>query len=101
MPLLEELEDDELVEQIAAIKAEQKRRKDKRKWPQEYKFYLHSSKDDNWERAEDLKFPDEEAKRHFSYCGYEVEFTLVVQKDGSSVATHVGGIKLETPLEMS
>lgn len=101
MPLLEELDDDDLELHLTEIKAEQKRRKDEKKWPQETKFYLHGCKDSNWETAKELKLPTEDARQRFSYCGYEVAFTLVVQKDGTSVATHVDGVKLERPIEMS
>lgn len=95
------LSDDDIEVVLKDLMAEKNRRREEKMWPIQTKLYLHGCKDTNWGTAEELKLPTDEAKKTFSYCGYEVEFTLLVQKDGNAVATHVGGIKLESPLEMT
>lgn len=47
----------------------------------QYTEYLHSSKEDNWEKLEELEMKhnfvlDENAQREFLYTLYEVEFLM-------------------------
>jgi hypothetical protein len=65
------------------------------------KFYAHSDKDSNFSQAEELGLRGE-AFNTFRYCGYEIEFDIEIDDiTGETHATHVGGIKLEQPLQMA
>lgn len=71
-------------------------------WPQEMKFYLHSSKEDSWEYARELGMEgDEKFMDKFRYTGYEVEFDCTVEKDGTVLAHKVNGVELVEPIKLS
>jgi len=57
------------------------------------KMYLHSNKDDNWEKAQALGL-EGEAVRHFRYALNEVEFELDVDMTTGEIevlSADVGG----------
>lgn len=63
-------------------------------------LYLHGSKESNYDTANELGLKDEAAKT-FAYTGYEVAFTIVVdRRTGKAVATHVNGVALSQELEI-
>lgn len=68
-------------------------------WPLKAKFYTHSSKDSNYEYGEELGLKGETLDS-WRYTGYEVEFDIEISKDGSTVATHVNGVALTTPVKI-
>jgi len=84
--------------QEALVKIEKEEAK--KKWPITTKFYLYSNNDNNSALGFSLGLSDN-AIEQFKYCGYEIEFTLFVNEDGTSYATHVDGIQLVTPLKMN
>lgn len=51
-------------------------------WPKQIKAYLHSNKDYMGELSSTLGLKDE-AAREFCYALYEVEFTLLVNENGT------------------
>lgn len=58
--------------------------------------YLHSSKEDNWEKASEIGMDqNEEFMRHFRYTLYEVKFELEVYEDGTSKIIKVDGHELK------
>lgn len=65
-------------------------------------FYLHSSKDSNYERAVDDGFGEEmsqEAMDRYIYTGYEVRLDCEVDLDTGIVhAIGLEGVKLERPV---
>jgi hypothetical protein len=66
-------------------------------WPKKVKFYTHSYKESGWEQGKEIGLTDDAAD-DFSYTGGEVCFDLLVNEDGSSVATHINGVALVTPV---
>ena len=61
------------------------------------KLYCHSSKDSMWAQGEELGLSDE-ALSNFIYTMYEVEFDVEIDENGYVYATHVNGMKLESPV---
>lgn len=68
-------------------------------WPLQTKFYCHSSKESNYEQGEELGLKGE-ALDNWRYTGYEVAFDIEISEDGSTVATHVNGVALVTPVKI-
>ena len=66
-------------------------------WPKTIKYYLHQDKDSNWDYAKELEL-GENASHTFAYTAGELEFTLLVNEDGSSYITHVEGVELIKPV---
>jgi hypothetical protein len=64
------------------------------------KYYLHSDKETNYDKAKELNLTKEAADA-FAYCCYEVEMTLDVSEDGAAVLTHVQGVPLLTPVQVT
>lgn len=88
-------EANKLAERIAELEAEAK----KPKFPIATKFYAHSDKESGYSQAEELGL-EGEAARTFSRTGYEVTFDILVQEDGTAMATHVNGTALTAPVEI-
>ena len=63
-------------------------------WPKTIKFYLHASKEDNYDKGKELGLTGQ-ALDDFMYCCYELEVTLVIEQDGSTIMTHVDGTELK------
>lgn len=60
------------------------------------KFYVHGSKDSNWDMASELgKDTDEQFMENFRYAALEVEFDVEITNDGEVYATHVNGIRIQ------
>jgi hypothetical protein len=68
-------------------------------YPIKHKLYLHSCKDDLYHEASQLKLTDEQTQ-NFRGFGYEVEFDVLIQEDGTVITTHVAGVALATPTEL-
>lgn len=72
----------------------------------QHTFYAHSDKESNYERFESFcKKGGHDcnpfAAERYAYTGYEIEFTTELDLDtGIVMATHVNGVKLETPVEI-
>jgi hypothetical protein len=65
------------------------------------KFYIHNSKESNWNMASELgKDEDEAFMENFRYAGYEVEFDVKIDKSGHVFATHVNGVALVEPVKI-
>ena len=66
-----------------------------------YKEYLHSSKDENYERARQFGLEDNETFMYkFAYSLYEVTFDMEADtKTGESWILGINGVKLEKPVK--
>jgi hypothetical protein len=74
----------------------------KPQWPRTIEYHLNQSKDTNrWYGEEKLGLSDEVIDEVFCRCCYEVTLTLVVNEDGSAVATKLNGIDLMHPVTVS
>ena len=67
------------------------------------KFYMHSSKESNWDLGMSLGIDREsDAMDRFKYTGYEIAFTVEVDTDtGECYAIAVEGTMLEKPVRMN
>lgn len=66
----------------------------------ETKFYLHGSKESNYDQSEEWGL-SEDARRTFCYTGYEVGFTIQVdRRTGKAMATHVNDVALTEAVEI-
>lgn len=59
--------------------------------PKFLNYYLHASKEDNWDEGKSLKL-SEEALKEFEYTGYEVHFYLQVNEDGTNKVLEINDI---------
>jgi len=86
-----------LGEQLARVKVENA----KKRYPIKDKFYSHSGKEDGMEDAEKLGFK-QGTDAYETYCrtGYEIAFDVLVNEDGTVMATHVNGVELVEPVEI-
>lgn len=84
---------------LEKILAERKA-KPKPVWPVTTKLYLHSDKESSYDVGRRAGL-SKEAANEFKYAGYEIGFDIVINEDGSSYATHVGGIQLEARLKIT
>jgi len=78
---------------IAAAQAE------KARYPIKTKFYLHSSKEDNWNQAAELKLNDA-AQGTFAYTGLEVTLDIEIDEQGMAKATHINDIPISQPVDL-
>jgi hypothetical protein len=67
------------------------------KWPQVTKIYLHASKEEMIDKAEELGL---EEGSDFRYTCYEVTLTCLVDRDGTCKCTHLNGMELKEPVEV-
>ena len=51
-------------------------------------------KEDNYDKGKELGLTGQ-ALDDFMYCCYELEVTLVIEQDGSTIMTHVDGTELK------
>jgi hypothetical protein len=66
-------------------------------WPKVQYFYLHSSKEENYELALELGL-SEEATKVFKYNCYEVTLQLEVHEDGNAYIHAVNNMLLKEPV---
>lgn len=67
-------------------------------WPKTTKFYVHGDDENAYHKGVDLGLTGD-ALRNFK-PGYEIELTLEVFEDGTSVATHINGEELVRKIEI-
>lgn len=64
-------------------------------WPKKRKYYLHSSKEEGYDLADECGFDlDSPEAREMAYTGYEVSFDIEIERDGTVYATHLNGVAL-------
>jgi hypothetical protein len=68
-------------------------------YPIKHKMYLHSDKEENIWEGKELGLTEDQI-RNFRGFGYEVEFDVLIQEDGTVITTHVAGVALATPTEL-
>lgn len=94
---IEELEAD--IKRLEEELAHRKSKKLKMYFPVSKFRYFHSSKEDNWAEAAELKL-SESAQSTYAYTGLEVTITCLVNEDGTVKATHLNGNALIEPVDI-
>jgi hypothetical protein len=65
------------------------------------KFYVHGSKESNWDMASELgKDTDEQFMENFRFAGYEVEFDVEITDQGEVFATHINGVRISRRVQI-
>lgn len=89
--ILAEFTDEQIAEALAFKKEKEAQ------WPKKAVMYLHSDRESNYELGAALGL-DNEAQDLFQGTGYEVQFDLIVNKDGSATLVGINGTELTTPI---
>jgi hypothetical protein len=69
-------------------------------WPKTLSMYMHRDKESNYDLANQIGL-DDDATQNFKYMGTELQISIIVQRDGSTVATHVDGVLLDYAVKLS
>lgn len=93
--------DDQLAKIVDEAKAEQKRRKEAKKWPVTTRVYIHGDEDSNWEVGKEIGLSEQAILDTFRGVAYEVELTIVVQQDGHAHATHINDVEITIPVQVT
>lgn len=69
------------------------------RFPLSTKIIIHRDDEVAFEQGERLKLNDAQMEA-FRYTGYEVELDVLVQEDGTALATHINGVKITEPVSI-